>query len=171
VQRCKALVAWVAAERGQLFPRAAPERRPQLLYRFPRLLDEVSDVVQSFLDEAARRAESMLTALFECELAYINVDHPSFIGMRAAWQELMERRSDGSDAENGTAHGNLHVRSARSAGGLSHQHGRAPHMQPRHHAVCTLQRCAVWLPQIGCGMLMRRMLIRCAASRPSAVSD
>jgi hypothetical protein len=80
----------------------------------------------------------MLTNLFECELAYINIDHPSFIGMRAAWQEIMERR-DGPDVTSDGDASNGHMRVHRSS---VHQpsRSRSSHAQPRHHAVCFVSR-------------------------------
>jgi hypothetical protein len=69
--------------------------------RFPALQDRISAVVRGFIGAAEERAKTMLVALFECETAYINTDHPDYIGMQRAWKEHMasKDRVDASSDE------------------------------------------------------------------------
>jgi Dynamin central region len=64
--------------------------------RFPALQDRISAVVRVFIGAAEERAKTMLVSLFECETAYINTDHPDYIGMQRAWKEHMASK-DGVD--------------------------------------------------------------------------
>ncbi|XWS17882.1 hypothetical protein CRYUN_Cryun33cG0106600 [Craigia yunnanensis] len=50
------------------------------LKRFPSLRRHINEVIQKFLDAAAKPAEAMIKNLIEMEMDYINSSHPSFIG-------------------------------------------------------------------------------------------
>lgn len=49
--------------------------------------------VEEFIDSGAEPAERMIRNLVDCELAYINTDHPSFIGGSKAISIVMEKRA------------------------------------------------------------------------------
>lgn len=66
------------------------------MLRFPALQDRISAVVRSFITAAEERAKTMLVSLFECETAYINTDHPDYIGMQRAWKDHMASK-DGAE--------------------------------------------------------------------------
>lgn len=51
------------------------------------LQSTVAELARAFIDDAHAAAAATVTSLLDCELAYVNVDHPDFIGMRGAWQE------------------------------------------------------------------------------------
>jgi hypothetical protein len=67
-----------------------------VLCRFPALQDGISAVVRGFIAAAEEKAKAMLLSLFECEMTYINTDHPDYIGMQRAWKEHMASK-DGED--------------------------------------------------------------------------
>ena len=69
-----------------------PQRPATASRRYQALHDAVAERVRAFINEAQAAASHMLAALFECELAYVNVDHPDFIGMQNAWHEHMAGR-------------------------------------------------------------------------------
>ena len=48
--------------------------------RFPYLARHVSDAVSDFIREGSQPCEQMLRDLVACEHAYINIEHPDFIG-------------------------------------------------------------------------------------------
>ncbi|XVE97316.1 hypothetical protein REPUB_Repub03eG0009100 [Reevesia pubescens] len=54
------------------------------LQRFPSLRRHINEVVQKFLDAAAKPAETMIRNIIEMEMGYINSSHPSFIGVNKA---------------------------------------------------------------------------------------
>lgn len=49
--------------------------------------------VEDFINSGAEPAERMIHNTVECELAYINTDHPQFLGGSRAISIVMERRS------------------------------------------------------------------------------
>ena len=49
--------------------------------------------VEEFINSGAEPAERMIHDTVECELAYINTDHPMFLGGSRAISIVMERRS------------------------------------------------------------------------------
>ena len=53
--------------------------------------------VEEFIDSGAGPAERMIRDLVECEHAYINTDHPQFIGGSRAISMVMERRARAPD--------------------------------------------------------------------------
>ena len=63
----------------------------------------LTESVEEFIDSGAEPTQRMICDLVDCELAYINTDHPSFIGGSKAISMIMERRSklaeSGSDDE------------------------------------------------------------------------
>ena len=48
--------------------------------------------VEDFIDEGAAPAERMIRDLVECEHAYINTDHPQFIGGNRALSQVKQGR-------------------------------------------------------------------------------
>lgn len=77
-----------------------------MLCRFPALQDRISAVVRVFINASEERAKTMLVSLFECETAYINTDHPDYIGVQRAWREHMASKDgvDVSGSEEGVSH-------------------------------------------------------------------
>ena len=63
------------------------------------------EAVEGFINAGADPAERMIRDLVECELAYINTDHPQFLGGSRAIGLVMDRRSKLPDeaAEEDTA--------------------------------------------------------------------
>lgn len=66
--------------------------------------------MRRFIASAGEKAKSVLISLFECELAYVNTDHPDYIGMQRAWKEHMSAKegthasdSDSVDGRNDRA--------------------------------------------------------------------
>ena len=74
--------------------------------RFPALQDRISAVVRVFINAAEDRAKAMLVSLFECETAYINTDHPDYIGVQRAWKEHAAAKDgvDVSSSDEGVSH-------------------------------------------------------------------
>jgi len=52
------------------------------------------EAVEGFINSGAEPAEKMIRDMVECELAFINTDHPSFLGGNRAIGMVMERRSN-----------------------------------------------------------------------------
>lgn len=79
-----------------------------MMCRFPELHDRIQAAMRRFIAAAGERAKATLVSLFECEMAYVNTDHPEYIGMQRAWKEYMSEKEGGagSDAESpdGRAH-------------------------------------------------------------------
>ena len=50
------------------------------LSRFPALRERVVSIAEEVLDDCAQPAFDMISALIDCELAYINTSHPDFVG-------------------------------------------------------------------------------------------
>ena len=44
--------------------------------------------VEDFINEGAAPAERMIQDLVDCELAYINTDHPQFLGGKTALSQV-----------------------------------------------------------------------------------
>lgn len=51
------------------------------------------EAVENFINSGAEPAERMIRDLVECELAYINTDHPQFLGGSRAIGMVMDRRN------------------------------------------------------------------------------
>eukprot|EP01135_Chromosphaera_perkinsii_P003144 Nk52_evm33s236 gene=Nk52_evmTU33s236 len=66
----------------------------QELMRFHKLRQQVIDVVNSLLKARLPLACTMIENLIEMELAYINTNHPDFMGGSAAVSAMMERKLD-----------------------------------------------------------------------------
>jgi dynamin 1-like protein len=61
------------------------------LTRFPELRDRVLDVVNQLLRKCVAPTQNMIGSLIRIELAYINTNHPDFIGGSRAVAQLMDR--------------------------------------------------------------------------------
>ena len=97
--------------------------------RFPALQDRISAVVRSFITAAEERAKTMLVSLFECETAYINTDHPDYIGMQRAWKEHMASKdgAENSGSESVSHDSRSHSPNRRTTVPLAHsRHVRCP---------------------------------------------
>ena len=85
--------------------------------------------VEEFIDGGAGPAERMIRDQVECELAYINTDHPQFLGGSRAIGMVMERRARlPDDSSEDDARPQLHsmagdlaiARHSKSTGGPRH---------------------------------------------------
>jgi dynamin 1-like protein len=61
------------------------------LSRFPELRDRVVEVVNAMMRTSLTPTQAMVTNLIQIELAYINTNHPDFIGGSRAVAQLMEK--------------------------------------------------------------------------------
>ena len=61
--------------------------------RFPALQRALAHAVMDYIRSGADPAERMIRHLVDCELDYINCDHPEFIGGRGAIRAVMQERS------------------------------------------------------------------------------
>lgn len=116
---------------GELL-RIAGQSAPVDVARFPGLQRRLMTAVEDFINEGAAPAERMIRDLVACEHAYINTDHPSFVGGNRAIAQVLEQRcassqSGGSDDEQGNGSEMPHSRSQstgnlpqQSSGGLAH---------------------------------------------------
>lgn len=52
--------------------------------------------VMDYINEGAAPAERMIRDVVACELAYINTDHPAFVGGNRAIASVLERRCSAS---------------------------------------------------------------------------
>ena len=66
---------------------------PKDAARFPALQRALAHAVMDYIRSGAEPAERMIRHLVECELDYINCDHPEFIGSRAAIRQVVDERS------------------------------------------------------------------------------
>ena len=92
--------------------------------------------MKAFIHAAAATASAAITAQLECEHAYINVDHPAFIGTRAAWQEHMQTSAAAPASDAGSADSDTYgvALPERGCSAGSHTRGRStPHVNGRHH--------------------------------------
>ena len=75
------------------------------LQRFTGLRTRIVDVIHNMLRERLAPTQSMITDMIKIELAYINTNHPDFIGGSRAVAQLTARRanaaSEASEAEKG----------------------------------------------------------------------
>eukprot|EP00698_Gefionella_okellyi_P023713 TRINITY_DN8177_c0_g1_i1.p1 TRINITY_DN8177_c0_g1~~TRINITY_DN8177_c0_g1_i1.p1 ORF type:complete len:761 (-),score=225.90 TRINITY_DN8177_c0_g1_i1:40-2274(-) len=65
--------------------------KTQEFSRFPHLREKISEIVTGFLRRRLRPTTQMVSALINIELAYINTNHPDFIGGGRALSLLVER--------------------------------------------------------------------------------
>ena len=72
--------------------RLADECTPPDVRRFPALRAALLSAVEDFVSDGALPAERMIRDLVACELAFINMDHPDFVGGSRAVAMAMERR-------------------------------------------------------------------------------
>ena len=70
---------------------------------------QLQEKMEEFITQGAAPADRMIRDLVACEHAYINTDHPAFIGGNRAIAQVMERRMAGDsvpasvEEEEGTA--------------------------------------------------------------------
>eukprot|EP00892_Ulva_mutabilis_P006287 jgi/Ulvmu1/402/UM001_0409.1 len=104
---------------------------PTEILRFPELQDRIHGAMRRFISGAGDKAKSVLISLFECELAYVNTDHPDYVGMQRAWKEHMAAKEGTGGSDSDSADG----RHDRQRG---HSHSQALTV-PRagHHAFLT----------------------------------
>jgi dynamin 1-like protein len=71
--------------------RIAAQSEPSELTRYPNLRDRMMDVVGSLLKRSVGPTQMWVSNLVRVELAYINTNHPDFIGGSRAVAKLMEK--------------------------------------------------------------------------------
>jgi len=64
------------------------------LQRFPVLREHVLECVRNLLERRVKPTKTMITNLMHIELAYINTNHPDFIGGSKAVKSLMDRMTE-----------------------------------------------------------------------------
>lgn len=69
--------------------RIASQCAPADVSRFPNLQVRLRAAVEDFISEGAAPAERMIRDLVDCEHAYINTDHPQFIGGNRALSQVL----------------------------------------------------------------------------------
>ena len=75
---------------------------PPELTRFAHLREKVIEVVSSLLRRRLQPTKVMITNLVQIELAYINTNHPDFIGGARAVTQLAEQGRNGGNAATGS---------------------------------------------------------------------
>ena len=71
--------------------RISHQCEPQELQRFSGLRERVIDTTRNLLREYLAPTRQMIMNLIKIELAYININHPDFIGGSQAVAVVMER--------------------------------------------------------------------------------
>lgn len=70
--------------------------------RFPTLREQIKSVVKELLEERLAPTNQMVENLIQIELAYINTNHPNFVGgARAASESYMDARTNGGEGDQG----------------------------------------------------------------------
>ena len=92
---------------------------PKDAARFPALQRALAHAVMDYIRSGAEPAERMIRHLVECELDYINCDHPEFIGSRAAIRQVVDERS--MRAGHGQHQGLIHREDSRGSSGSQQQ--------------------------------------------------
>ncbi len=70
------------------------------MLRFSNLRDRVVEVVHNLLNKYKLPTKDMITNLISIELAFINTNHPDFVGGDGAISEILERMSRANQANN-----------------------------------------------------------------------
>ncbi|KAF1775047.1 Dynamin-type guanine nucleotide-binding (G) domain [Phytophthora cactorum] len=99
------------------------------LTRFPELRDRVMEVVNGMLRASLIPTQAMIQNLIQIELAYVNTNHPDFIGGSRAVAQLMEKMQRETMASAG-APNNMNNQDPRRAGQVPKQNA-----VPAGHAV------------------------------------
>jgi hypothetical protein len=110
------------------------------------LHQEFASLVKAFITSSSASASAAITSLLEFEDSYINMDHPSFIGIQSAWQEHIHAatglprsetgasvESDGLEGQHGFEHRDgMHgrARSTPTIGAAARHHVSYFHMHP-----------------------------------------
>ena len=82
--------------------RIASQSEPNELVRFPNLRERLTDVVLGLLKRCVSPTQMMVSNLVKIELAYINTNHPDFIGGARAVARLMETVGKENDSLSAT---------------------------------------------------------------------
>ena len=136
--------------------RLADECTPPDVRRFPALRGALLSAVEDFVADGALPAERMIRDLVACELAFINTDHPDFVGGSRAVAMAMERRQQLS-AERAAAQEAAVVVSAPPAAGAAPAPRQqqqqstfsAPALRNHHHLTTAGLASALKSPSVG----------------------
>ncbi|OWZ06196.1 Dynamin [Phytophthora megakarya] len=91
------------------------------LTRFPELRDRVMEVVNGMLRASLIPTQAMIQNLIQIELAYVNTNHPDFIGGSRAVAQLMEKMQRETMASTGAPTNNMINQDPRRAGQVPKQ--------------------------------------------------
>ncbi|KAG7391866.1 Dynamin-1-like protein [Phytophthora pseudosyringae] len=105
------------------------------LTRFPELRDRVMEVVNGMLRASLVPTQAMIQNLIQIELAYVNTNHPDFIGGSRAVAQLMEKMQRETMASAGTPNNNMINQDPRRAGQVPKQNA-----VPAGHAGATEEK-------------------------------
>lgn len=88
--------------------RVAEQCETPALARFGTLRERIQQVVQDLLRRFLEPAKDMIRNMISCELAYVNTNHPDFIGGSQAVSETMDyiqaaKAKTGSHTDSGVA--------------------------------------------------------------------
>ncbi|KAK1945248.1 Dynamin-A [Phytophthora citrophthora] len=96
------------------------------LTRFPELRDRVMEVVNGMLRGSLIPTQAMIQNLIQIELAYVNTNHPDFIGGSRAVAQLMERMQRETMASAGAPNNNMINQDPRRGGQAPKQNAVPP---------------------------------------------
>ncbi|CAH0476525.1 unnamed protein product [Peronospora belbahrii] len=96
------------------------------LTRFPELRDRVMEVVNGMLRASLVPTQAMIQNLIRIELAYINTNHPDFIGGSRAVAQLMEKMQRETMTSTGALTNNMISQDPRRTGQASKPQNAAP---------------------------------------------
>ncbi|RLN21652.1 hypothetical protein BBJ28_00005537 [Nothophytophthora sp. Chile5] len=96
------------------------------LTRFPELRDRVMEVVNGMLRASLVPTQAMIQNLIQIELAYVNTNHPDFIGGSRAVAQLMEKMQRETMASAGATSNGLVTQDPRRGSGAMKQGGAPP---------------------------------------------
>lgn len=93
--------------------------------------------MRRFIASAGEKAKSVLVSLFECEMAYVNTDHPEYIGMQRAWKEYMAEKEGAAGSDSESADGRHdRARHSHSSQALTISRGGGHHVCTRPSPLC-----------------------------------
>jgi dynamin 1-like protein len=97
------------------------------LSRFPELRDRVMEVVNGMLRASLVPTQAMIQNLIQIELAYVNTNHPDFIGGSRAVAQLMEKMQRETMAAAGAPTNNMTNQDPRRSGQAPKQYAAPAH--------------------------------------------
>uniref|UniRef100_A0AAV1UHD8 Uncharacterized protein n=1 Tax=Peronospora matthiolae TaxID=2874970 RepID=A0AAV1UHD8_9STRA len=97
------------------------------LSRFPELRDRVMEVVNGMLRASLVPTQAMIQNLIQIELAYVNTNHPDFIGGSRAVAQLMEKMQRDTMAAAGAPTNNMTNQDPRRPGQAPKQYAAPAH--------------------------------------------